>query len=1377
MTELDPSDWPPSLVSRLEAQAERFPHRTAIVTAAETQTYAELQARSNQLARVLQARGAGAGVPVGVCLERSALMPAALLGILKAGAGYLPLDPAYPQSRRELMLSGAGVRLVVTQRALQEQIPEGIQTLCLDADSAEIAAFSNASLPAEALDADGLFYVIYTSGSTGTPKGVAMGCRAMANLAAWQAKASVRPDLRTAQFAALGFDVSAQEIFSTLCGGGTLCLVPESLRQDPAGLLGFLTENAVERLFLPFVALQQMAEAAAREQALPALREVITAGEQLKITPAIRALFHRLPDCTLCNHYGPSETHVATAYALLGPVSAWPALPPIGRAVPGMQTQVVEGELYLSGVQLADGYWNRPDLTAERFVTLPGTGETRWYKTGDLARVNADGDLEFEGRADGQLKIRGFRVEPGEVEAALLQYPGVQQAAAAAYEPAPGDTRLVAYLATSEPPAADSLREFLLSRLPEALVPSRFVFLDRLPLTPSGKVDRLALPPPPGDRPALSAAFAAPLPGLETAVAQVWESVLGVAPIGRDDGFFDLGGRSLQITQVHGRLQAIAPNAALTTLFQFPTIRTLARFLTEGEPELRPIPAVQREANADAVAIVGLAGRFPGAANVAEFWRNLVSGTDSITHFTDKELLDAGIAPETLHHPDYVKARGVLENADKFDAAFFGIAPKEADVLDPQHRLFLECASEALEDAGCDPETYGGTVGVWAGSSLNTYLLANLCGTRADIEALVQSYQVGNYPILAGNDKDFLATRVSYKLNLTGPSMSVGTGCSTSLVAVTQACQSLQVGQCSLALAGGVSVAFPQARGYDYLPGGMVSPDGACRAFDAGAQGTVFGGGVGVVALKRLADAQADGDQVYAVIRGYGLSNDGAQKASYTAPSADGQAAAIAAALDMAGFPADTISYVEAHGTATPLGDPIEVAGLTKAFRRTTDKIGFCTLGTLKPNVGHLEAAAGVAGLIKTALALKHKRLPPTLHFQTPNPRLGLEGSPFTVSAALTEWAASEHQPRRAGVSAFGVGGTNAHVVLEEAPPAEASSAPPASEWKLLPLSARTEAALLAMTDNLAAHLKAHPEISLADAAWTLQTGRRAFAHRRVAVCRSLEDAAQVLGSSVGQAVPAHAPPSVTFLFPGQGAQQVGMGRELYEAFPAFRAALDECSKLLTPLLGLDLRGTLYPNAGEEDAAQARLNQTGLAQPALFVFGYALARLWQSWGVTPSAMLGHSVGEYVASCLAGVFTLPDALTLLAARARLMQSLPPGAMLAVRRPASEVAAQLGPSLAIAAENSAALCVVSGPIPDIIELEARLTSDGAACRRLPTSHAFHSAMMDPILEEFAAIVGSVPRQAPAVPLVSNVTGTWLTEADATDPAYWAAHLRSR
>ncbi len=1368
------------VLSLFGTQAARTPGAVAVVSGGASLSYAEVAAQSDALAGRLRSRGVTPGGLVAVCLERSLPLPAALLAVLKAGAGYLPLDPAYPQSRRDWMCADAGVRLALTQTSLAGQTPAGVETLCVDAPDENGVLAPEGGLSD---DEDGPFYVIYTSGSTGTPKGVAMGRRAIANLVGWQAEASPRPDVRTAQFAALSFDVSAQEIFSTLCFGGTLALVPEALRADPAGLTGFLDAQKIERLFLPFVALQLLAEAAhARPDTLRGLREVITAGEQLKITPAIRALFARLPGCALRNHYGPSETHVATAYTLAGPPESWPALPPIGRPVPGMTALERGGELFLGGVQLADGYWNSPERTAKRFTSLPGTAPgTRWYKTGDLARLDPDGEWEYLGRADGQVKIRGFRVEPAEAEAALLAFGGITQAAVRAFEFAPGDTRLCAYFVSAAPISADALREFLGARLPEALTPSRFERLDSLPLTPSGKVDFAALPPPSAERPALGAAYAEPSPGPERRIADLWQSVLGLAPVGADDNFFDLGGRSLQMAQVHARLpQALDGHAPdITLLFQYPTVRALARALAEdAAPRPQPLFAPERGAagDHDAVAIVGLAGRFPGAADAAEFWENVKNGVDSITHFSDADLRSAGISAETLADPDYVKARGFLPEADLFDAAFFGIPPKEADVLDPQHRLFLECAHAALEDAGCVPDTFGGMIGVWAGSSLNTYLLANLCGTREKIDALTQAYQVGEYPTLAGNDKDFLATRVSYKLNLTGPSLSVGTGCSTSLVAVAQACQSLQMRGCDLALAGGVSAAFPQTRGYRYLEGGMVSPDGKCRAFSADAQGTVFGGGVGVVALKRLADALADGDQIYAVVRGYGLSNDGSGKASYSAPSAAGQAEAISRAHRMAGISAGTISYVEAHGTATPLGDPIEVAGLTQAFRRTTDKVGFCTLGSVKPNVGHLEAASGVTGLIKTALALKHKLLPPLLHFDAPNPRINFANSPFQVSAALRDWPEGE-TPRRAGVSSFGVGGTNAHVVLEEAPPVAAEAAP--REWHLLRLSARTETALDAATVNLARHLAAHPETAPADAARTLETGRREFTHRRTVVCRTAEEAVRALETRDPGRVYTGTLPSaarrVAFLFPGQGAQSVGMGRELYAAEPVFRQCVDECADLLTPLLGADLRETLYPEPAEDAAAQARLNQTGLAQPALFVFGYALARLWQSCGVVPSAMLGHSVGELVAACLAGVFTLPDALSVLAGRAKLMQALPPGAMLAVRGAAADVSARLGPDLSLAADNSPALSVVSGTLDAVEALEARLAAAGIVCRRLAASHAFHSAMTDPILAPFAALIAGVPRSAPQIPFVSNVTGAWITDAEAADPAYWADHLR--
>ncbi|MDQ3256677.1 MAG: aminotransferase class III-fold pyridoxal phosphate-dependent enzyme, partial [Acidobacteriota bacterium] len=659
---------------------------------------------------------------------------------------------------------------------------------------------------------------------------------------------------------------------------------------------------------------------------------------------------------------------------------------------------------------------------------------------------------------------------------------------------------------------------------------------------------------------------------------------------------------------------------------------------------------------------------------------------------------------------------------------------------------------------------------------MNTYLLSNLCADRNFIEEFVGSYQVGGYHTMMGNEKDFLSTRVSYKLNLKGPSITVQSACSTSLVAICQACLGLLNYQCDMALAGGVSITFPQKRGYLYQEGGMVSPDGHCRAFDAKAQGTIFGSGVGVVTLKRLSEAIADGDHIYAVIKGSALNNDGSMKVGYTAPSVERQAEVIAMAQAVAGVDAETISYIEAHGTGTPLGDPIEIAALTQAFRASTDAKGFCAVGSAKTNVGHLEVAAGVTGLIKAALSLKHGQLPPTLHFERPNPKIDFANSPFYVNTKLTEWKAGA-TPRRAGVSAFGVGGTNAHVVLEEAPPDETPR--PSRPWQLLLLSARTSTALENTTANLVEHFKQRLELNLSDAAHTLQVGRRRFDHRRMLVCRDLHDASSTLETPNAKRVftKSHESKSlpVVFMFPGQGAQHTRMGIELYQVESEFREQVDLCCELLKPHLGLDLRDVLYPTNEKIEEAGRLLDQTWITQPALFVIEYALAKLWLKWGVNPQAMIGHSLGEYVAACLAGVFSLGDALELLAARGRLIQQLPNGSMLAVRLPEREVSSLLGENLSVAAINAPSLCVVSGPTDHVKSLQDRLAEMGVAGRPLNTSHAFHSAMMDPILSEFAALAGKVSLRPPQIPFISGVTGNWITAAQATDPNYWVAQLR--
>lgn len=767
------------------------------------------------------------------------------------------------------------------------------------------------------------------------------------------------------------------------------------------------------------------------------------------------------------------------------------------------------------------------------------------------------------------------------------------------------------------------------------------------------------------------------------------------------------------------------------------------------------------------IAIIGMAGRYPRSRNLDEFWNHLRDGDELISFFTDEEVLARGVDPEVLASGQFVKAAVVLEDMDLFDASFFGFTRREAELLDPQHRLFLETAWEALENAGYSSDVYDGLISVYAGAGINSYFLVNLFN-NPEFGPLEQ------LSLLLASDKDYMMTRASYKLNLRGPSVMVQSACSTSLMAIHLACQGLLAEECDIALAGASNVQTILRDGYYTVEGGVYSPDGHCRSFDAEGQGTIFGSGVGVVVLKRLAEALSDGDHIDAIIKGSAVNNDGSMKVSYTAPSVEGQASVVAEALANAGVSAETISYVEAHGTATELGDPIEIQALTKAFRATTDKKGFCGVGSVKSNLGHLDSAAGVTGIIKTVLGLKHKSIPPSLHFNQPNPAIDFENSPFYLNNKLSEW--NGPVPRRAGVSSFGIGGTNAHIILEEAPPTAPSG--PSRPWQLLVLSAKTGSALETATSNLAEHFSQHPDLNLADAAYTLVAGRKVFKHRKVVACKDLPDAITALQSHNSRRVlTGHQPKRrlVVFMFPGQGSQRLNMAQEIYAHERTFREEIDRCSRLLEPELGLDLRHVLYPRVNSAEA-QEQLKQTSLAQPALFVIEYALARLWQEWGIRPWTMIGHSIGEYVAACLAGVFTLEDALKLVAARGRLMQQAPAGAMLAVPLAEESIRSLIGPGLSLAAINAPQRCVVSGPNEAINALQHELEKKELASQRLHTSHAFHSKMMEPILEPFRQIVSRIQLREPQVPYVSNVTGDWITPELALSRDYWVDHLRS-
>jgi len=917
------------------------------------------------------------------------------------------------------------------------------------------------------------------------------------------------------------------------------------------------------------------------------------------------------------------------------------------------------------------------------------------------------------------------------------------------------------------------------------MIPSAFVSVDHFSRTPSGKVDRLSLPKPDRSRPDIGQEYIAPDTGQEKAIAEIWRQVLKIDSIGIHDSFFDLGGDSIKALNAVLKLASDKGiELPIVKLFQYQTIHRIAGYLENREDDLPAFAKVYEralhlkqkqgagEAGKDGIAIVGMAGRFPGAETIDDLWANLCAGKESITFFDAAEL-DPSVRHIAFSDDSYIRARGIISDADKFDAGFFNITRLEAQMMDPQQRAFLETAWASFEDAGYDPSSFDGLIGVYAGMSNNTYYPENIL-KRPD---LIDRY--GKFQTMLVNEKDYLATRTAYKLNLTGPCVNVYTACSTSLVAICHAVTALKNYQCDMALAGGVTITAPIKSGYFHQQGGMYSADGHTRPFDAKGSGTVFSDGCGAVVLKRLSDAIEHGDSIYAVIRGVALNNDGADKASYAAPSVDGQASVIAMAQADAGIEPGTISYVEAHGTATPVGDPIEMEALVKAFNVGTQDKRFCAVGSIKGNFGHLNAAAGVAGLIKTALSLKYKKIPPLVNFEEPNPEIDLENSPFYINKTLMEWR-SNGVNRRACVSSFGVGGTNAHVILEEAPVADTrdiGEVPDAPQLFLL--SAKSAESLDRMTEKLNRYLTGEKIPELGRIAYTLQNGRSHLPYRRFVTGKTGKECAESLVSE--KTVRSHSShlknesPDVVFMFPGQGAQYEKMGLELYRSEPVYREYFEVCAKLFEEYLGVDIAQVVF-GASEKGPETDNINHTIVAQPALFSMEYAMAKLLNHWGIRPSAMIGHSVGEFVAACLSGVFTIEEACLLIAHRARLLQDTPFGSMLSVKLTEQDLAPYLSADVSLAAVNSPKNCVVSGRTEEIEKLLDELSAKRIPAKILYTSHAFHSHLIEPAVAPFKKQISKISLKPPEIPVISTVTGYQLTDEEAQDENYWAAHMRN-
>ena len=1182
------------------------------------------------------------------------------------------------------------------------------------------------------------------------------------------------PDRRVLQMAPVSFDAATFEIWGALLNGGTCVIYPDTGLPDFARLRAVLEGARINTLWLTSSLFNAIVDADLGM--LAGVEELLVGGEALS-APHIRKANAELR-ANLVNGYGPTETTTfACCYRIPRDLPETLTSVPIGRPIGKAAIAILDddlapvpegevGELCIAGEGLALGYHNRPALTAERFVRRGGAPGGRFYRTGDQVRMLAGGDIEYLGRKDLQVKIAGHRIELGEIEQVLKAHPGVADAAVTVEGASADERRIAAWIVAADrkdAPTAAELRVYAEKLLPKYMVPSAHTMLEAMPLTAVGKLNRAALRVPRRERPVLEQAFAAPRGEFESFVAETWCELLALDRVGRHDRFFELGGTSL-LAMRFLEICRSRRNLRMTVaeFFDRPTVENIARIAEQrGEVVQKPLASLQPRATEGGIAIVGLAGRFAGAPDVASFWDMILAGRSGRVEVTRADLEAAGEDPALLDDPDYVAAAFPLDEAEGFDAAFFGFNPREAQLMDPQQRIMLEGAWTALEDAGIDPKRASDRVGVFGGVGRNAYLLNNLMSHPELRET------AGDYDMLIGNERDFACTHISYRLGLRGPAVTVQTACSTSGVAIHMAAESLRRGECDLALAGGAKVLSPNRVGYRYVDGGPLSADGFIRAFDAQANGMVRGSGVAMLALKRLDDALRDGDHVYAVLIGSAVNNDGEGKAGFTAPSVAGQASVIAEAHGAAGVAADSVSMIEAHGTGTILGDPIEVEGLRRAFGG--GQTAYCALGSVKTNIGHLDAGATAAGVIKAALALQNEVIPPSLNFSAPNPQIDFRDSPFYVAAEAVAWKRGD-APRRAGISSFGLGGTNAHLLIEEAPSRPTSE--PAAGAQLLVLSARTDTALAKRCADLADWLERHETANLADVAHTLLVGRRRFEKRVALVCGDRGEAVEKLrrmapGDALRGAGAVEAPP-VTFLFPGVGSHYFGMARDLYAAHAEFRTTLDACSAIYEARHGISLVDAIQRN---EEA----FGRFVVGLPALFAVEYATARLWQSWGVEADTMIGHSMGEYAAACLAGVFSLEDALTIVTVRGRLFDTLPAGMMLSVPLSAADLKDLLPAALSIAAVNRDDLCVVSGPAEATMTFEEVLTARGVATRRLPVEVALHSAMLDPILDEFQGEVRRLSLNKPTKRFISSLSGDWITDEQATDADYWVRHLR--
>lgn len=1362
-----------TVIDLFEAQVKKHPEIIALKDKTVEYTYAALNEKVNQFARILKLKSVRKGDFVAILLDPNVEFFICILAIVKLGAVYVPLDTLAPKQRLHEIIEDASPKVVIIQNEHQyNQLGVETNTFLIKQLHLESLSQSSNNINSPVSPISPL-YMIYTSGSTGKPKGVIISHRALINLAVIDNIIKIKEGEKTGQFCNLAFDGSVFETWVALLNGASLHIIPNECRKNHNQLKKVIKDFQIRYLLIPTGYFHQLIKSF--PETLDYLHTISFGGEQVNVHLLRNFIEYRKKSdipTTIVNVYGPTEATVFSCCNIIHSDKDYTEeqLASIGFKTANTKTYILnenyqhtnEGELWVSGVNLALNYHNSPDQTQEKFIKNPFSKDalfSRMYKTGDRVRQLPTGELLYLGRVDDQVKIGGFRIHLSEIEQELMNHKAISLAAVTVEIGGGAHKFLTAYLVfTSKEISvhADDIRNFLGQTLPPYMLPAKYVMVDKLPLTAIGKIDRTKL-----DKIAhtdlsfhIDTSSVSPI---EETIKNIWKHLLNRSSIEPNKNLFDLGANSLLITEACSQInKALQCDLQIVDILTHPTIHKLSRFL-EGDLDPQFIRKVKKHTSQD-VAIIGMSCRFPKARNVDEFWQNLCQGTNCLTRFDEHNLPYSLLANE-----EFIPVKGVLENSDQFDAHFFGFSPVDAKITDPQHRIFLECAWEALEHAAIAPNKMTSKViSLFSGMTDSTYLKENLLKNRwfcNEFDSVQQRI---------ATSMGMLSTQVSYHLNFKGRSVNVNTACSTGLVTVDHACQDLILGQSDIALAGASSIVVPEVQGYFYQNGSIVSPDGYCRPFSSKANGTVFSNGVGVVVLKRLEDAVKDRNTIYAVIKGRGVNNDGTDKLGFTAPSISGQISCIRQALAQAQIKAEELGFLEAHGTATALGDAIEIKALTSVYREQTDKTQFCALGSVKANIGHTDTAAGIAGIIKTALCLYHKKIPPLIHYETSNPDLSLPDSPFFVNTKLLDWNSASK--RYAGVSAFGIGGTNSHIILSEYEHQEEYSTLPLNE-ELILLSAKTEKALDQNSSNLQHYLKNSMNSPLGDIAFTLHTGREDFQWRQFAVGKTAEEIANGLRKKTLSLFDEQTHHSVVFMFSGQGMQYPQIAMELFATVPLFAKYVSLGAQLAQAYLHCDLLSVI------RDRNTNKLKETQYAQPALFIVEYALAKVLMECGVVPEILIGHSIGEYVAACLADVFSFEDAIAVVCERGLLMSKAPKGAMLSLEA-THEMLQDTYLKIAhvdIALHNATRHFVLSGSDAEISKLEKYLISQKKKHQRLKVSHAFHSHLMESIEKSFKERFTHIKCQAPKIPIISNVTGDWLSANEAINPDYWYQHVR--